>query len=154
MTVAARAATVLKRKDIAAGLLLAAFGVAGLALGTDLPMGVARRMGPGFVPFGLSMLLILFGGVIALGGILRDGETIERVRLRPLVGVLAGGIAFALLIDTGGILLATFAAVAGAAAADSHTRWLQAAALAVISAIFSAILFVELLQLPIRLWFR
>ena len=144
----------LKRKDFAAGLLLVAFGVAGLVIGAELPVGVARRMGPGFVPFGLSLLLILFGVAIAAGALFHAGETVERIRIRPLAGVLAGGIAFALLIGTGGILLATAGAIAGAAAADSNTRWGQAAILTVAAAAFSAILFVELLRLPIPLWFR
>ncbi len=144
----------LKRKDFAGGMLLALFGIAGLALGTDLPLGVARRMGPGYVPFGLSMLLLLIGGVIAAGGVLRPGETVEPMRLRPLAGVLAGIICFALLIDTGGILLATAGAVGGAALADHNTKWGQAVILTVLAAIFSAIVFVELLSLPIPLWFR
>ncbi len=144
----------LKRKDFAAGLLLAAFGLAGLALGTDLPLGTARRMGPGYVPFGLSILLVVIGGAIAAAAFVTEGETVERLRLRPLLGVLAGGVAFALLIDTGGILLATAGAVGGAALADRTTRWGEAAILTVAVAAFSAIVFVELLALPIPLWFR
>jgi hypothetical protein len=144
----------LKRKDFAGGLLIALFGVAGLVLGAGLPLGVARRMGPGYVPFGLSMLLLAMGAAMAIAGIVRAGDTIEPMRLRPFVGVMAGGIAFAMLIDTGGILLATAGAVGGAALADHNTRWGQAVILTVVAAIFSAVVFVELLALPIPLWFR
>lgn len=144
----------LKRKDFAAGLLLAAFGIAGLVLGSDLPLGTARRMGPGYVPFGLSILLLLMGGVIAAAAFVGTGEEIEPPRLRPLVGIVAGGIAFAMLVDSGGILLATAGAIAGGAIADRTTRWGEAVILAVACAIFSAVVFVELLAVPIPLWFR
>lgn len=144
----------LKRKDFAAGLLLMAFGAAGLALGGDLAMGTARRMGPGYVPFGLSLLLLLLGGAVAAGAWISEGEFLERFRLRPLVGVLIGGVLFAVLIDSGGILLASAGAVLGGALADRTTRWTEAAILAAACAIFSAVVFVELLALPIPLWFR
>ncbi len=144
----------LTRKDFAAGLLLTAFGVAALVLGGDLPLGSARRMGPGYVPFGLAILLIAIGAVIAATSLVAGGETIERPRARPLVGVLAGGVAFALLVGTGGILLATAGAILGGAVADRSTRWGEAAILAVACAAFSAVVFVELLAVPMPLWFR
>ena len=144
----------LKRKDFAAGLLLMAFGAGGLALGGDLAMGTARRMGPGYVPFGLSLLLLLVGGAVAAGAWVREGEFLERVRLRPLAGVLIGGVLFAMLIDSGGILLASAGAVLGGALADRTTRWSEAAILAAACALFAAVVFVELLALPIPLWFR
>ena len=67
---------------------------------------------------------------------------------------LTGGVSFALLIDTGGILLATAWAVGGATLAARNTSWGEAAILTVAVSAFSAIVFVELLALPIPLWFR
>ena len=130
-----------------AGLLLSGFGIAALIFGSDLPMGTARRMGPGYMPYGLAWLLILCGAVVALRGAL-----VERMRPRPFVGVIGGGLAFALLIDRGGILLASAGAIAGAALADRTSRWHEAAALAVLSMAFAAVVFVKLLGLNIPLW--
>ena len=145
---------VLRRPDVWAGLLFAAFGVAGLLLGADLPLGTARRMGPGYMPYGLSWLLIAVGALVALRGILGAHDVVERMRLRPFLGVLGGGIAFALLIEPAGILLASAGAIAGAAMADRNSRWVEVVLLAVVAMAFCAGVFVYLLGLPMPLWFR
>ena len=145
---------VLRRPDVWAGLLFSAFGVAGLLLGADLPLGTARRMGPGYMPYGLSWLLIAVGALVALRGILGAHDVVERMRLRPFLGVLGGGIAFALLIEPAGILLASAGAIAGAAMADLNSRWVEVVLLAVVAMAFCAGVFVYLLGLPMPLWFR
>jgi hypothetical protein len=141
-------------QDVWAGLLLAIFGVAALAFGSDLPMGTARRMGPGYVPYGLAWLLILCGAAVALRGLLGAGAVVERMRLRPFFGVIGGGLAFGLLIDRGGILLASAGAIVGAALADRTSRWGEVLGLAALAMAFAAIVFVKLLGLGIPLWFR
>ena len=75
------------------------------------------------------------------------------MRLRPFLGVLGGGVAFALVIDRGGILLASAGAILGAAAADRTSRWGEVATLAAVSMALAAIVFVKLLGLNIPLWF-
>ena len=140
-------------RDIWAGALLAAFGVAALVFGADLAMGTARRMGPGYMPYGLAWLLVLIGAAVALRGVIGAGAAVEPMRLRPFVGVLGGGVAFALVIDRGGILLASAGAILGAAAADRTSRWGEVATLAVLSMALAAIVFVKLLGLNIPLWF-
>jgi hypothetical protein len=136
-----------------AGLLLSGFGIAALIFGSDLPMGTARRMGPGYMPYGLAWLLILCGLVVAVRGVATARTGIERIRLRPFVGVLGGGLAFAFLIGRGGILLASAAAIVGAAVADRTTRWGEVAVLAALAMAFCALVFVKLLGLNIPLWF-
>jgi hypothetical protein len=140
-------------RDIWAGALLAAFGVAALIFGADLAMGTARRMGPGYMPYGLAWLLVLIGAAVALRGVIGAGAAVEPMRLRPFLGVLGGGLAFALLIGRGGILLASAGAIAGAALADRSTRWGEVAVLTVLAMAFCGVVFVKLLGLNIPLWF-
>jgi hypothetical protein len=137
-----------------AGLLLASFGIAALIFGSDLPIGTARRMGPGYMPYGLAWLLILCGAVVGLrGAVAAQTENVQGIRLRPFIGVLGGGLAFALLIGSGGILLASVGAIIGAAIADRTTRWGEVAVLAALATVFCALVFVKLLGLNIPLWF-
>lgn len=145
---------VLTAGNVWAGLLLAAFGIAALIFGADLPMGTARRMGPGYMPYGLAWLLILCGAIVAVRGVATPGAAVEPMRLRPFVGVLGGGLAFALLIDRGGILLASAGAILGAALADRASRWREVAVLTGLAMAFCALVFVKLLGLNIPLWFR
>jgi hypothetical protein len=117
-------------------------------------MGTARRMGPGYMPYGLAWLLILCGAAVALRGIAAPGAAVAPMRVRPFIGVLAGGLAFALLIDRAGIIVASAGAILGAALADRTSRWHEAAVLAALSMGFCAIVFVKLLGLNIPLWPR
>src|SRR3954465_13241980 len=116
-------------QDVWAGLLLAAFGVAALVFGADLAMGTARRMGPGYMPYGLAWLLVLCGAAGALRRVIAAGAAVEPMRLRPFLGVLGGGLAFALVIDRGGILLPSAGAILGAGGADRTSRRGEGAAL-------------------------
>jgi hypothetical protein len=105
------------------------------------------------MPYGLAWLLILCGLVVAVRGVANPRTGVERIRLRPFVGVLGGGLAFAFLIGRGGILLASAAAIVGAAVADRTTRWGEVAVLAALAMAFCALVFVKLLGLNIPLWF-
>ncbi len=141
-------------QDVWAGALLAAFGIAALNFGADLPMGTARRMGPGYMPYGLAWLLVLVGGLVASRAAFAAGAAVERMRFRPFIGVLGGGVAFALLIDRAGILVAAAGAILGAALADRTSRWHEVASLAMLAMAFCAVVFVKLLGLNIPLWVR
>ena len=48
-------------KDFFAGLLFIAFGIAAIAIGSNYPLGTAARMGPGYFPRILGILLIALG---------------------------------------------------------------------------------------------
>lgn len=102
---------------------------------------------------GLGWLLIAFGAVNSLRGAFSQPEPIEPLRLRPQLGVIAGALLFALLIERGGILLASAGAVLGSTLADRDSRYMESAILGVIALAFTAIVFVYLLGLPMRLWF-
>ena len=53
-------------KDFWAGVMFFAFGVAAIVIGTAYPVGTAARMGPGYFPRILGILLIVLGAA-ALG---------------------------------------------------------------------------------------
>ena len=72
-------------KDFWSGLMFAGFGVLALALGSNLAVGTAIRMGPGYVPRMLSYILIALGIVILVRAVIDPGEPIERLR-RPGAG--------------------------------------------------------------------
>ncbi|MBI2961343.1 MAG: tripartite tricarboxylate transporter TctB family protein, partial [Betaproteobacteria bacterium] len=60
----------LNNKDLLGGLLLIAIGVAALAIASDYPMGYAKRMGPGYFPTALGRILLLFGAILAIRGLI------------------------------------------------------------------------------------
>jgi cytochrome bd-type quinol oxidase subunit 2 len=57
--------TIKSREDFLAGLMFIGFGVAAVIIARDYPMGTAMRMGPGYFPTYIGVLLILMGAVIS-----------------------------------------------------------------------------------------
>ncbi|MBV5331034.1 tripartite tricarboxylate transporter TctB family protein, partial [bacterium] len=55
-------------KDFFAGLLFMAFGLAALVLSGDYTIGTAARMGAGYFPRVLGILLLGMGALLALRG--------------------------------------------------------------------------------------
>jgi hypothetical protein len=139
-------------RELLAGLMFVAWGIAGLWFGTDLPRGTALRMGPGYMPVLLCWGLVLLGGTIAIRGALRVGATLTAWHLRPLVLVLAAILAFALLIEPAGLAIATLAIVLLGAAGGLEFRPIEALALALAIAAGTVLLFVYGLRLPMPVW--
>jgi putative tricarboxylic transport membrane protein len=137
-------------RDLLAGLLFAACGVAGLWFGRDLPVGVALRMGPGYVPWLLSWALIVIGSVIAIKGAVAGGEPLTRWNLRPLVLLPLALLSFAVLIEPAGLPIAALAVVLIGAVAGPEFRAAEVVVLAVSLAACSIGLFVYALGLPMK----
>ena len=98
-------------KDLWSGLMFAGFGALALYMGSNLAVGTAIRMGPGYVPRMLSYILIALGLVILVRAVLSPGDSIERLYLRPIVMITIGVVAFALLFETAGMAPALVALI-------------------------------------------
>jgi hypothetical protein len=143
-------------RDFSAGLLFGLVGLAAVYFGRESSMGTATKMGPGYFPTVLGMLLALIGLALVVRAFITTGERIPRFATQPLVLVLGATIVFGLLIRGAGILASVIALVLISAAASRVVVWRGAVALAVGLAGVSAIVFVKLLGLPIPLlgrWF-
>ena len=118
-------------KDVVAGLMFMAWGLAGLWLARTYPVGTAMRMGPGYFPNVLGWLLLVFGVGIAVRGALTEGEKLTAWYWRPLTMVLLSLIVFAALIDRAGLASAAAAAVIVGASGGPEFRWREVLLLAV-----------------------
>ena len=139
-------------RELVAGLMFAAFGIAGLWFGADLPRGTALRMGPGYMPLLLCWSLIVLGAAIAVRGALREGIKLAAWRIRPLILVLAGVLAFAGMIEPAGLALATIAIVLIGALGGTEFRPVEAVVLAFGLAVGAVALFVYGLKLTMPIW--
>ncbi|MBM3621932.1 MAG: tripartite tricarboxylate transporter TctB family protein [Alphaproteobacteria bacterium] len=93
----------LASKDLWSGLMFAGFGVLALVMGSNLAVGTAIRMGPGYVPRMLSYILIALGLAIIVRAVIAPGETIERLRWKPVTMITIGVVVFALLFERAGL---------------------------------------------------
>lgn len=139
-------------QDAALGAFFTAIGIVAGAIAITYPIGTPGRMGPGFFPVIVSVLMTLTGMAVLLRAHRTGSPAIEATTWRPVVIVPLMVVAFGLLIDRLGLPLAVLILVVGTAAASVkfEISWKAAAGAAAFSAI-CALLFVKLLGLPIPL---
>jgi len=141
-------------RDIAAGIFILAIGIAIGIAALDLNFGTPQRMGSGFLPFWLGILMGIVGILIIVGG-LRGGEAFpEFPTIRPLAALIIGFSAFAILVGPAGLIIAAFAGVMITSFGTRQTHLVQTALFAAALAGISALLFVVLLEVPINIWPR
>jgi hypothetical protein len=139
-------------QDFVSGLMFVGWGVLGLWVAHGYPMGSALRMGPGYLPRLLCWGLVILGAIIAIRGAMVAGERVERWHWRPLVVVSLAVLSFALLLEPGGLLLATLALVVIGAFGGSEFRLHEALLLAAGLAAGAVLIFVYGLKLPMPIW--
>src|SRR4029453_2215896 len=88
-------------------------------------MGTPARMGPGFFPFYLGVILFALGVFIAVGGFRGTANAeskVERFHWRPILFVLISVVLFGLLLKIVGMLLAGILLVVGASLGSHEFR--------------------------------
>jgi hypothetical protein len=122
-----------------------------LVYGARYPIGSAVRMGPGYFPRIVSSGLTLLGLVLIVRSLLRGGEAIGVIALRPLVLVLLGTLAFGLLIERAGFWLASIVLVFASRLVEQELRLAEVAGLALILTALITVIFRYGLGLPMQL---
>jgi hypothetical protein len=138
-------------RDFFAGLIFLSFGVCALLAGRDYPMGTALRMGAGYFPLVLGGLLLILGGLITVKSLVVRGEPVEHVGLRPLILVLLAIGAFAIAVDSAGLVVATILMTLIGAAASPESRWRELILLTLALLALSVGVFAYGLGLPFKL---
>jgi hypothetical protein len=139
-------------QDSLAGLMFAAFGALGLWLGRNYGMGTSARMGPGYLPTILCIGMIVFGAIIAFRGVTIGSGPVAALRLRPIVAVVLGLVAFLLLLQRTGLPIAVFVCVAIGSFATDKVRPVETILLAAFLAITVSMTFILGLGLPLKFW--
>jgi hypothetical protein len=146
----------LRSQDFWTGCAFTAFGVTTVALAQAYPMGTTARMGPGYFPTALGILLAVIGLIILVkSSIAAQGDEIGRVDGWLLLRILLSVAAFALLLNPLGLVLAAMTVVLVAAWAGHEFRLGEALINAVVLALLSYLLFVWGLgqTMPVWPWF-
>jgi hypothetical protein len=147
----------LNLRDAAAGAIFFAIGAA-FALGArSLETGSAFRMGPGYFPLLLSVILMLLGAIIIASSFASQNQPLGPVPWRGLVLVLAAPVVFGLSVRKLGLVPAIVLTVVLAVYASRRSRLWLAAAMAAGLTIFCLAVFSYGLGLPLPLlgpWLR
>ena len=139
-----------KRAHLVAGLAGLLIGAFAIWESWDYPMGSVTRMGPGYFPFLLGIvLMVVCLGIVLFEGRLAEDDRIKFPALQGLIWVPVAVAAFALLVERVGLVPAIVAAVFLSAQADRDLGWKETAILAACSAAVCTVVFIYILGLPL-----
>ena len=144
--------TVTTRKDFWTGVLYIVIGLGALLMARNYAFGSTARMGPGYFPTAVALLLTAIGIAITARSFFADGAAIGRIIFKPMALVLGSTIAFGFLINPAGLIAAALVLVLGCAAASDRfgLQWIPLFGMAALIA-FCAIVFVVGMGIPMPL---
>jgi hypothetical protein len=142
------------QKDFAAGLIYLVAG-AGFAIGAfNYNIGDAARMGPGWFPLWIGVLLAVLGLVIAAKAMGPGAarEALQRPELRTMGWILGSVVLFGLLLQPLGLVLSLAVLVLVSSFGSHEFGWKGAVLNAVVLILFSVGVFIRGIHLQIGLW--
>jgi putative tricarboxylic transport membrane protein len=139
-------------RDFHAGALFVAIGAATIVLGSRYTLGTAARMGPGYFPRILGILLIVLGALLVFRATRVAGARIAAFRWRPTLIVLGSVVLFGAIVRPVGVALSTVILIVTASAASHEFRPREALVAGVLLAALAVGVFVVGLQLQLPIW--
>ncbi|MCX7241902.1 MAG: tripartite tricarboxylate transporter TctB family protein [Burkholderiales bacterium] len=151
------------QKDFFSGLMFMSVGVAFAWGAGSYSIGTGARMGPGYFPMALGVLLAILGAALTLKALVvgpEDGDKVGAFAWKPLVFIIAANLVFGAMIGglpsiglppmglMVGIVLLTFIS----SLAGDEFNFKEVAVLSVVLAFMSYLAFVLLLKLQFPVW--
>ncbi len=149
--------TLRNAKDFWSGVLFAAVGLFFIVTVQELRLGTAARMGPAYFPTILGGLLTLLGlALVARGFFSRrsdpDAGRVEPFHWRILLLILGSVLAFSLLLQPCGVLIAVGAMIFIAACAEKKIHVKETIAVIVVLDAIVWVTFVYGIGMQIPVW--
>ena len=139
-------------QDVLCGLMFIIIGIGGVWIGWDYPRGTSVRLGTGVFPALLSWGLIIIGAIVFVQGMLVSGPPLGRIAWRPVIMIAIAASAFAVLIETAGLLTATLVMMIIAAFAGENHSMREFTIFSVIMLIMAWVMFILILDMPIKVF--
>ncbi len=150
-------------KDFFAGLMFTAVGTAFAWGATNYTIGTGARMGPGYFPLLLGVVLALLGAFIIFESLVvdtEDGEKVGKIAWKPLGFIIGANLVFGILLGglpsiglpAMGLIVGIYALTFIAALAGDEFKAKEVVVVATILAILSYLAFIKLLKLQFQVW--
>jgi hypothetical protein len=151
------------QQDFFSGLMFMSVGLAFAWGATTYQIGDGARMGPGYFPLLLGIVLAGLGAFIIFESLVvetEDGEPVGKWAWKPLVCVIGANLLFGVLLGglprinlpAMGMVIAIYGLTLVAALAGEAFKLKEVLILATILAIGSYLAFIVLLQLQFQVW--
>jgi Tripartite tricarboxylate transporter TctB family len=139
-------------KDFWSGVMFCGFGAVAILAARGYSLGSAGRMGPGYFPLLLAILLAALGGILIARSVVSRGELLARFHVLPLVVIAAAVCLFGVLIEPMGLVVSLAVLTLMAALSRGRFRLVETLTLAAVLIVFSVGVFVYALGLPLNIW--
>jgi hypothetical protein len=142
------------KKNFWAGIMFIAFGLFFSGFGAQYAIGTAARMGPGYVPTALGVIVILLGMALSAGALFAKAtaENVEKFAFREIILIIGSVVLFGVLLKPLGLIASLFVLVAVSSYASHEFSWRGMLINAVVLTVLCVVVFVWLLKLRFQLW--
>ena len=151
------------QKDFFAGLMFTIIGAAFAIGATSYSIGTGARMGPGYFPLLLGVILAILGSIITFKALVvetPDGNPVGKWAWKPMGFIIGANLLFGLLlgglpsikIPAMGLIAAIYGLTIVASMAGERFKWREVLILATVLAVASYLAFVVLLKLQFPVW--
>ena len=151
------------QKDFYSGLMFTVVGVAFAVGATSYNIGTGARMGPGYFPLMLGILLAFLGALIMFQGIVsksESGDKLGKVAWKPLGFIIGANVLFGILLGglpsiglpAMGLIAAIYGLTIVASLAGDKFKIVEVLILSTVLAGISYGAFVKLLNLQFPVW--
>lgn len=151
------------QKDFFSGLMFTGVGAAFAVGATTYTVGTGARMGPGYFPLMLGVLLAILGAVVMFKSLVvetQDGDKIGAFAWKPLFFIIASNLLFGVLlgglpsikVPAMGMIAAIFGLTIVSSLAGERFNLKEVLILSTILSIGSYLAFIVLLKLQFPVW--
>lgn len=137
-------------RDVLGGLLLIVVGLFAAIYAQRYELGSLQRMGPGYFPVALGVILAILGVFVLIPALFREGTSIK-VQWKSLVWVIIGLLIFAILLNVLGLIITSILAVI-ASAMPSDLNWRSKIVLGIAISVITYLIFSFGLGMIIPVW--
>jgi hypothetical protein len=135
-------------KDFWAGALFFGTGAGAMLAARNYPFGATLRMGPGYFPTVLSVILIAFGLYVMLRGLRKNEKIQGNWSLRALIVLPFSMALFGILMNLAGFIPALIALTFVSAASGREFKLKEVLLLTIFLSVLSVAMFIWGLGLP------
>ncbi len=150
-------------KDFFSGLMFLLVGIAFAWGSSSYSIGTGARMGPGYFPMVLGVLLAVLGLIVTITALIVEtpnGNPVGSIAWKPLVFIIAGNLVFGASIGglpsiglpPMGLIFGIFALTFVASNASDEFNFKEVLILAIVLSLFSYAAFIMLLKLQVPVW--
>ena len=143
------------QEDFWAGVMFVGFGLLAVFISRDYPMGTAMRMGPGYFPTYLGVIMMIFGAIVSAMSFRLEERKLTPFAWKPAIMLGLAFMVFGWGIDHIGFIPSLFVLILMSAGAGASFRLLEVLILSVVLIAGAVGIFIYGIELPYPLfWWR